>query len=134
MGVPATLGAPTSVFGLASDGQYLYWWDGDSVFDDAGNATSYFARMAIDGTGFQYLAAMADPVGTIVIDGDWVYYGSYACRPADGTLQCTGSVGKFPKVGGSLTTLSDERAIAIAVDETSVYWASDLGLRKLTPK
>jgi hypothetical protein len=69
--------------------------------------------------------------GPLTIDGTTVYWAS----------QTTGTVFKAPLDGGAVTTLASgqDDVIAIAVDETSVYWlnngnGSPGSVMKLTPK
>jgi hypothetical protein len=80
------------------------------------------------------LASTPGTALAIAVDGANIYW--IASEPTDGA---TSSVLKVPVGGGSVTTLASmqptvDAPLSVAVDETSVYWATSNGVMKLTPK
>lgn len=96
---------------LAADATHLFW----------SSPNGFLFRLSKDGSGLVALASgQPGPAGIAVepADGGAIYWVNRA-----------GSVRKVPKAGGPVTTLAvgQINAVAIAVDDAFVYWATQAG-------
>jgi len=124
-GTPVALANPLSEpQGIALDATNVYFTT------EAGEVVS----VPKGGGASVTLASTPGTALAIAVDGANIYW--IASEPTDGA---TSSVLKVPVGGGSVTTLASmqptvDAPLSVAVDETSVYWATSNGVMKLTPK
>jgi hypothetical protein len=120
---------------LAVDATNVYWTDADSceigAAPIAGGSPTSLAQLVSDCPGSSTLLAS---------DGVALYYATYAAPCSGGASSCTLAFAKVPVGGGAPVTLAtqsegmDGNPPAVAVDDTSLYFTSDNGLFKVTPK
>jgi hypothetical protein len=130
-GGAATTLASANPNSLALGTSFIFWTD-----DSAGAVMSVGHH---GGPVIPLVTGLTNPAG-IAVDSAAVYWtmpGTMCTNSADGGVTCNGGVMKcsLAGCGGPPTTLaSGQAALAIAVDDTSVYWTTGSSVMKLTPK
>ncbi len=130
-GAPITLATRTLVGqSIAVDSRNVYWSEGGSrqenPWQDNTTEANYVMLVPIGGGALATLASSADGVGGVVADSSGVYWAEYgetmtriARETVSGTPVQTVATEAFSGVG-----------VALALDETSVYWTTADGVAK----
>jgi hypothetical protein len=109
---------------IAVDSTSVYFTNDGNTNDGSGT----LMKVPVGGGAVVTLAGAARP-GGIAVDSTSVYWGEGGNGASPAALR------KAPLSGGAATTLASDPGMAIAVDSTSIYFATAVGtLIKLTPK
>jgi hypothetical protein len=110
------VGAQEYPFGVDLDSQHVYWANGTAAGDEY-TEINKIKRAPSGGGADEDLATMQEEPWSIVVLGDWVYYGTKT------------AISRVPREGGAPELLADMQWLPryLAVDNAHVFWANGDG-------